>query len=132
VPLSPGPRQGRDHGGLEGVEIGRSEVREIAVLGVAPDLLGRVEVRRVGREPLDDDPPIPGQPALDARRPVRAAPVPDERETARQVAMQRLEEPQDLGGSDVVGSRGGAIHEQGGGEEQGRERSLRGLLLLWW
>ena len=87
---------------FQGGEVGGREVRQVAVLGVPPDVFHRVEVRGVGRQPLDDDPPVPGQPGLDPRRPVGAASVPDEREAVRQVAVQRLEEVQDLGAPDVV------------------------------
>jgi len=82
------------------------EVRQVPVLGMAPDAFHRVEVRGIGRQPLDDDPLPGGQPVLDALCPVGAVSVPDERETVRDVPTQCLKEPEDFRGSDVVGVRG--------------------------
>jgi len=86
------------------IEIGRGEVREVAVLRVTPfDVFRRIEVRGIGREPLDPDGlDILGQPRRHEGRPVRAVPVPDEREAMRQVAPEDIVEAQDLRGSDVV------------------------------
>ena len=64
-----------DHGGEEGLleilnAVG-SVVRQVTVLGVAPDCLHRVEIRRVWRQRLDDDQPTSPKPVLDELCPVR-------------------------------------------------------------
>ena len=94
--------QRADHGALQGRETVRGEVRQVAVLGVTPHGLDGVELGCVGRQPLDDEAAVPGQPAGDAGRPVGAVPIPDEREAVGHVTAQGLEEPEDLGAADVV------------------------------
>ena len=75
---------------LKCAEIVWGEIRQVPVLGVAPDAFHRVEVRGIGRQPLDDD-PFPGcQPGLDTICPVGAVSVPDERKTIRDVALPSL------------------------------------------
>ena len=75
---------------LKCAEIVWGEIRQVPVLGVAPDAFHRVEVRGIGRQPLDDD-PFPGaQPGLDTICPVGAVSVPDERNTIRDVAPPSL------------------------------------------
>jgi len=82
------------------------EVRQIPVLGVAPDAFHRIEVWGIGRQPLDDDPLPGGQPGLDILCPVGAVSVPEERETGGDVSAQCLKEPKDFRASDVVGILG--------------------------
>lgn len=84
-------------------EVVGSEVRQIPVLGVAPDAFHGVEVRSIGWQPLDDDSLPGGQPGLDTLCPVGAVSVPDERESTGKVPTECLKESKDLGGSDVMG-----------------------------
>ena len=91
---------------LQCAEVVGSEVRQVSVLGVAPDAFHGVEVRGVGWQPLDDDPLPGGQPGLDTLCPVGAVSVPDERESAGKVPPECFKEPEDLCGSDVVGIHG--------------------------
>ena len=89
--LAPLLRQRCAHGRFEDVEIGRGEARQITVLGMPPDVLDRVEVRGVGREP-----------GLDTLGLVGAAPVPDEDEAPGAVAAEIPQEAEDLTRPDVV------------------------------
>ena len=77
-------------------------VRQVAVLGVTPYRLHRVEIRGVRRQRLDDDPSTSFKPVLDEFRPVRLATIPNEREALRQMAPQSLKEVEYLSAPDVV------------------------------
>jgi len=61
MPLPLCVRQGGKHGVFQRGEVVRREVGQVAVLGVAPDMLHGVEGGSVGREPFDYDPPAQGQ-----------------------------------------------------------------------
>ena len=97
---------GSDHGGEEGLleilnAVGRV-VRQVAVLGVTPDRLHRVEIRGVRRQRLDDDPSTSFKPVLDELCSVRLAAVPNERESLGQMPPQSLKEVENFAASDVV------------------------------
>jgi len=97
---------GPDHGGEEGLlevpdAVGRV-VRQVAVLGVAPDRLHRVEIWRVRRQRFDDDPSTSFKPVLDELCSVRLAAVPNERESLGQMPPQSLKEVENFAASDVV------------------------------
>ncbi len=94
--------QRADHGALQGREIVRGEVRQVAVLGVTPHGLDGVELGSIGGKPLDDDAAVLGQPGRDARGAVRAVPVPEEGEPVGPVALEGLEESENLRAADVV------------------------------
>jgi len=101
-PLPPGSGERADHGAFQGSEIVRSEVCEVAILGMAPNALNRIEIGCVGGQPFDDDPPVLVQPRRDTGGPVGSMPIPNEGETVGQVASQGLQESEDLGAADIV------------------------------
>lgn len=112
--LSPLPGQGGDDGCVEVGEIGRGEVREIAVLRMIPDILDWVRVRGVGWEPLDpDEPGVFREPHLDAHGLVRPAPVPEESEPPWEVSAESPDEREDIRGPDLVAVLGPVQAEPG-------------------
>jgi len=78
-----------------------SEVREAAVLEVAPQQLHRVEVGRVGRKPDDLPARMCGQPCAHELVFVRVAAIPHEDDGTPHLAREVAEKPQDLWPPDV-------------------------------
>src|SRR2546422_591815 len=75
----------------------RTQVREFVVLPVAPDVLHRIELRRVAGQRLQRDPAALGTNVLlHDTTAVRGEPVPDDEELAAQMALQVHEEFDDL------------------------------------
>jgi len=89
------------HVPLDLVDGVRSEVRESAVLEVAPEQLHRVEVGRIGRKPDDLPARMPGQPRAHELVLVRIAAIPDKDNGAPHMAREMAEKPQDLGPPNV-------------------------------
>jgi len=81
-PLAAGSSERADHSAFQSSEIIRREVREVGVLRVAPHGFHRVEVGRVGGQPLDDGPTVLEKPSRHAGCPGRPMPIPDEGEAA--------------------------------------------------
>jgi hypothetical protein len=90
------------HRGLDLVEGVRGEVREAAVLQVAPEQFHGVELRRVGRQPDDVAARMGGQPGPHERVLVRAPAIPQEEEGAADVPGEMPKEASDLGTADVA------------------------------
>jgi hypothetical protein len=75
----------------------RTQVREFVVLPVAPDVLHRIQLRRVAGQRLQRDAAALGPHVLlDDATAVRGEPVPDHEELAAQMAPQVAEEVDDL------------------------------------
>src|SRR5213594_683222 len=74
--------------GLNVVEGVRGEVREAAVLEVAPQQFHGIEVRRVGRKPDDMAARMSGQPVPHERVLVRAPTIPDQDERTAHMARE--------------------------------------------
>lgn len=87
---------------LEILEVVGSEVCQVPVLGVAPDPLDWIEVRGIGWQPLDNDPPTLSKPSLNLPCPMGLPPVPDERESMRQMSPQVPKKTQNLCRANVV------------------------------
>ncbi len=74
-------------------EVVRTEVRQLVMLPIGPDVLHRIEFRRVGGQVLKIDPAsltgdkLPHQPAAMGLRT-----IPDHQQLARQVAQQMAQE----------------------------------------
>ena len=85
------------HVPLDLVDGVRSEVRESAVLEIAPEQLHGVEVGRIGRKPDDLPARMPGQPRAHELVLVWVAAIPDEEHGPPHVAREMAEKPQDLG-----------------------------------
>ena len=67
-------------------EIARAEVGQFVMLPVAPDVLHRIEFRRVGRQLLDRQPaPLRGDELLDRVSAMRRQSVPYDQEPIRQM-----------------------------------------------
>jgi hypothetical protein len=81
--------------------VGR-EVRQAAVLQVAPEELHRVEVRRVRREPDDVAARMRGEPGPHELVLVRAPTIPEQEEWPADVTGEMAEKPQDLGAPNVA------------------------------
>src|SRR5215510_1233952 len=80
----------------------RGEVREAAVLQVAPQQLHWVEVRRVGRKPDDVAARMSGQPVAHELVLVRAPTIPHQDEGTAHMASEMAEEAPDLRPADVA------------------------------
>jgi len=79
-----------------------SIVRQVPILGMAPDRLHRVKIRRIGWQELGDNPPPSFNPVLDQLRAVRLSAVPNERESLRQMSQQSLKEVKNFSAPDIV------------------------------
>jgi hypothetical protein len=73
-------------GVADGVDVVRGEVGEPAVLEVRPELLGRVEFGRVGREPDDVPRGMPYQPGTDQAVLVRLPEIPHQHDRSADMA----------------------------------------------
>src|SRR2546426_6990433 len=82
--------------GLNIVEGVRGQVREAAVLKVAPQQFHRIEVRRVGRKPDDVAARMSGQPVPHERVLVRAPAIPDQDERTAHMAREMAKKAQHL------------------------------------
>jgi hypothetical protein len=89
------------HVALDFVKCVRGEVREAAVLEVAPQKFDGIEVRGIGRKPDDTTAGMSGQPGSDERVPMRAAPIPHEDERTAHMATEMAEKSQHLRPFDV-------------------------------
>jgi hypothetical protein len=88
-----------------GLDIGQgvgSEVRQAAVLEVAPQKFHRVEVGGVGRKPDDVAAWMSGQPLAHAFVLMGAPAIPQEDEGPAHMAREMAEEAQDLGSPNVA------------------------------
>ena len=72
------------------------------VLTVAAEVLDRVDLRGVGRQPLDLDAPAPGLPQPNGRGAVGGEPVPDQDEWPGQMSPQVAKEHQQFALGDVL------------------------------
>ncbi len=81
-------------------------IRQVRVLGMAPNAFHRIEIRGVGWQPLDNDPSLSLEPVSDQFRSMWRTTVPDERESLRQVSPKVLDEAKNLSPTDVVGILG--------------------------
>jgi hypothetical protein len=90
-------------GGPEVVRIGRGEVRQASVLGVAPYRFVGIELRRVGRELRSDDSRVFAEKVPDySCSLVNVASVPDDRHWPTQVTTKKLEKLDDVLSSYVL------------------------------
>lgn len=90
-------------GFAELIEIGRSVIGQVAVLGAAPHGLHRVEIRRVGRKPLDRQ-PISALLLEESRRfAMNIEAIQNDDQLAANLPMQMPQEGHDIGGYDVAG-----------------------------
>jgi hypothetical protein len=80
----------------------RGEVRQAAVLQVAPEELHRVEVRRVRRKPDDVAARMSGEPGPDELVLVGAPTIPEQGEWPADVTGEMAQKPQDLGTPNVA------------------------------
>src|SRR6516162_3701027 len=82
-------------------KIARAEVGQLVMLPVAPEVLHRIEFRRVGRQLLDRQPaPLRGDELLDRVSAMRRQSVPYDHEPTRQMPQQMAEEIDYLGAAD--------------------------------
>src|SRR6516164_3664561 len=82
-------------------EIARAEVGQFVMLPVAPDVLHRIEFRRVSRQLLDRQPaPLRGDELLDRVSAMRRQSVPYDQQPTRQMAQQLAEEIDYLGAAE--------------------------------
>jgi hypothetical protein len=79
----------------------RRQVREPAVLEVAPQQLDGVEIGSVGREPDNGPPGVSREPGADAGVLVRVAAIPHEDDGPAHVPSEMAEKPEDLRPADV-------------------------------
>src|SRR4030095_4679242 len=84
------------HRGLDVLDGVRGEVRQAAVLQVAPEELHRVEVRRVGRKPDDVAARVSGKPGPHELVLVGASAIPEQDEWAADLTGEMAKKPQDL------------------------------------
>lgn len=90
------------HRGLDVVRGVRSEVRQAAVLEIAPEEFHRVEVWRVRREPDDLAAWMSGEPSAHARVLVGAPAIPEQDEGPTYVTGEMAKKPQHLGSANVA------------------------------
>src|SRR5690349_12831289 len=88
-------------GGLDLVDGVWGEVREAAVLEVAPEQFHGIEVRRVRRKPDDVAAWMSRQPGSDERVRVRAPAIPNQNEGPAHVPGKMAKKPPHLGASNV-------------------------------
>ncbi len=109
--------------GEEFVQRGRGEVRERVGLGIAPDLLDRIEFRGLGGQQARSDLfPVPGEPGGHRRAVMRLEAVPDEFDRSAPGPRQGFDELPDRGAAGVgVGQKTGiGAHAPSlGGNRQG-------------
>ena len=93
------------HGGLDLVDGVGGEVREAAVLEVAPEQFHGIEVRRVRRKPDAVTARMSLQPGSDERVLVRAPTIPDQDEGTAHVTGEMAKKPSPLGAPNVEPGR---------------------------
>src|SRR5215831_12279242 len=82
-------------------EVGWTEIGKLMLLPVRPDKLDGVELRRVRRQPLQDDLPIEiGDELLEDGTAVRSKAVPDDEKLAGNLAAKLKQEVDHLGRTD--------------------------------
>ena len=101
---SPDSSHGAGEAAIELVEIAGSAVGQGGI-ALAPDELGRVEFRGIGREPLHMDSRTLRQITLNLLAPVDGAAVPQENDRAPEMPEQMLQEREDMQASEVVATQ---------------------------
>ena len=105
---------------VQGVDVWRDVVGQLAVLQPPPDRLDRVQVRAVRGQPFQPQPPIPFEERPDDRALVVGPPVPDDDHLPPQMPEQVTEEGHDLGRGEVILRVGGEVEpEPAGGRGDG-------------
>lgn len=102
APLVPRAGQRSGNGLMKIVHILRNEVGQIAVFGVVPNPLHRVEIRSIGRQPLDLEPVGMRRLQDPDRLAVGVQAVQNRHESAAQVVMEQRQESHDLFPTHVV------------------------------
>lgn len=93
--------QGASGLSAELAEVAGTEVGQLVMFPITPDVLHRIELGRVGRQALGYQPAaLRGDKLLDQPRPMSGQSVPHHQQLARQVAQQMAEEVGHLGGPD--------------------------------
>jgi len=98
------PSQGSACGHGEVRKVLRAEVGHAVVLPVAPDVLGGIELRSIGRKSGQEDlPGVSGQEIPDLATPMHRQAIPDDKQPPPDVAPQMSQEVQDLRCADRSG-----------------------------
>jgi hypothetical protein len=103
-------------------QVVRDEVGQVRILGVVPDLLGRIEVWGIGRQPFRLEPVRPAFQEDADRLPVDVPAVQNDDEPPRQMAVESEQKRHHLGRTDVVGMK---AEVQAHPASHGRDRDHR-------